>query len=197
HDDVKRAADHIGYEDRPTTATDMVFVGLGVAIGALVGAITLHLGGIPVSLSTSGGALIAGLVMGWLRSKHPTFGQIPQSSLWVLNNVGLNLFIAVIGIASGPTFVSGVQQVGWMLFVAGIIATTLPVLLGIWIGDKLFKFPAAINLGCVAGARVTTASLGAIQDAVGSSIPAMGYTITYAVGNTLLILMAVIMALII
>lgn len=192
--DVEKAASAIGYEDRPSTATDMVFVGLGVFIGALIGAITFHIGGIPVSLSTSGGALIMGLVLGWLRSKHPTFGKIPSSSLWVLNNVGLNMFIAVIGIASGPTFVNGITQVGWLLFVAGILATSIPLILGIWIGDKIFHFPAAINLGCVAGSRVTTASLGAIQDAVGSSIPAMGYTITYAIGNTLLILMAVIMA---
>ena len=192
--DVKAAAAAIGYVDKPTTQTDMVFVGLGIFIGALIGAITVHLGGIPVSLSTSGGALIAGLVFGWLRSKHPTFGRIPSSSLWILNNLGLNMFIAVIGITSGPTFVSGITQVGWMLFVAGIIATSIPLIIGIWMGKKIFKFPAAINLGCVAGSRVTTASLGAIQDSLQSTLPAMGYTITYAIGNTLLILMAVIMA---
>lgn len=193
---VNRAAKEIGYVDRPTTATDMVFIGLGIFIGTLIGAITIHLGGIPVSLSTSGGALIAGLVLGWLRSKHPTFGAIPSSSLWVLNNMGLNMFIAVIGIESGPTFVQGIQQVGWMLFVAGIIATTVPLLIGIWLGDKVFKFPPAINLGCNAGSRVTTAALGAIQDSLGSTLPAMGYTVTYAIGNTLLILMAVIMGLV-
>lgn len=194
--DIKRAASVVGYIDKPTNQTDMIFVGLGIFIGTLIGAITIHLGGIPVSLSTSGGALIAGLVLGWLRSKHPTFGKIPSSSLWILNNMGLNMFIAVIGIESGPSFVQGIQQVGWMLFVAGIIATTIPLILGIWLGDKLFKFPAAINLGCNAGARVTTASLGAIQDSLGSTLPAMGYTVTYAIGNTLLILMGVIMGII-
>lgn len=192
--DVKRAASVTGYIDKPTTATDMVFVGLGIFIGALIGAVTLHLGGIPISLSTSGGALIAGLVLGWLRSKHPTFGRIPSSSLWILNNLGLNMFIAVIGISSGPTFVQGIQQAGPMLFVAGIIATTIPLLIGIWMGKKIFRFPAPINLGCVAGSRVTTAALGAIQDSLHSTLPAMGYTITYAIGNTLLILMAVVMA---
>ncbi len=194
--EVKKAAALIGYLDKPTTQTDMVFVGLGIFIGALIGAITIHLGGIPVSLSTSGGALIAGLVFGWLRSKHPTFGRIPASSLWILNNLGLNMFIAVIGIESGPTFIKGIESVGWMLFVAGIIATTVPLILGVWIGDKIFKFPPAINLGCNAGARVTTASLGAIQDSLNSTLPAMGYTITYAIGNTLLILMAVLMGII-
>lgn len=194
--EVDAAAKAIGYADRPTTATDMVFVGLGIFIGALIGAITIHLGGIPVSLSTSGGALIAGLVLGWLRSKHPTFGRIPDSSVWLLNNLGLNLFIAVVGISAAPTFISGIREVGWMLFVAGIISTTVPLIIGIWMGNKVFHFHPAVNLGCVAGSRTTTAALGAIQDTLGSSVPALGYTITYAIGNTMLILMGVAITLI-
>lgn len=194
--DVNSAAAYIGYPDKPTTASDMVFVGIGIAIGALIGAITLHLGGIPISLSTSGGALIAGLVLGWLRSKHPTFGRIPDSAVWVFNNVGLNMFIAVIGISAGPTFISGLQQVGWQMLVAGAIVTTIPLIIGILVGDKLFKFHPAITLGCVAGSRTTTAALGAIQDSLQSTVPAMGYTVTYAIGNTLLILCGLLMVLI-
>lgn len=190
---VNAAAAYIGYADKPTTASDMVFIGLGIAVGAIIGAITLHLGGIPVSLSTSGGALIAGLVLGWLRSKHPTFGRIPEPAVWIFNNVGLNMFIAVVGISAGPTFVSGLEQVGWQLLVAGAIATTVPLIIGLWIGAKIFKFHPAINLGCVAGSRVTTAALGAIQDSLQSTVPAMGYTITYAIGNTLLILCGLVM----
>lgn len=191
--DVNAAARKIGYADKPSTASDMVFIGLGIALGAIIGAITLHLGGIPVSLSTSGGALIAGLVLGWLRSKRPVFGQIPDSAVWVFNNLGLNMFIAVIGISAGPTFLSGLQQVGWQLLLAGAIATSVPLVLGIVIGDKIFKFHPAINLGCVAGSRTTTAALGAIQDSLQSTVPAMGYTVTYAIGNTLLIFCGLIM----
>lgn len=194
--DVNAAASYIGYADKPTTASDMVFIGIGIAIGALIGAITVHLGGIPISLSTSGGALIAGLVLGWLRSKHPTFGRIPDSAVWVFNNVGLNMFIAVIGISAGPTFISGLHQVGWQMLVAGVLATGLPLILGIIIADKIFKFHPAITLGCVAGARTTTAALGAIQDSLQSTVPAMGYTVTYAIGNTLLILCGLAMVLI-
>lgn len=195
--DVNASASYIGYPDKPTTASDMVFVGLGIAIGALIGAITIHFGGIPVSLSTSGGSLIAGLVLGWLRSKHPTFGHIPDSAVWVFNNVGLNMFIAVIGISAGPTFISGLQQVGWQMLVAGILATSIPLILGIFIGHKIFKFHPAITLGCVAGSRTTTAALGAIQDSLQSTVPAMGYTVTYAIGNTLLILCGLAMVLIV
>ena len=191
--DVNAAAAYTGYADKPTTASDMVFVGLGIALGALIGAIAVRIGGIPVSLSTSGGALIAGLVLGWLRCKHPTFGRIPEPAVWIFNNVGLNMFIAVVGISAGPTFVSGLAQVGWQLLLAGILATSLPLILGIIIAAKVFKFHPAIALGCVAGGRTTTAALGAIQDSLNSTIPAMGYTVTYAIGNTLLILCGLVM----
>ena len=189
--EVNAAAPQMGYVDRPTNQTDLVFVGLGIVIGGIIGALTLHLGGVPISLSTSGGALIAGLVFGWLRSKRPTFGGIPQPALWILNNLGLNMFIAVVGITAGPTFVQGIEKVGFMLFIAGVLATSIPLFIGLWMGAKIFKFHPAINLGCCAGGRTTTAALGAIQDSLQSSIPAMGYTVTYAVGNTLLILWGV------
>ena len=193
--EIKVAAQNIGFLDRPTNKTDLIFVGLGILIGGIVGALTIKAGGIPISLSTSGGALIAGLIFGWLRTKHPTFGRIPQPAIWILNNLGLNMFIAVIGISAGPTFVAGIKEAGITLFIAGVLATTIPLIIAIWLGHKVFKFHPAINLGCCAGARTTTAALGAIQESLGSNIPAMGYTVTYAVGNTLLILMGVAMVL--
>ncbi len=193
--EVSTAAPQMGYVDRPTVKTDMVFLGWGIVIGGIVGALTLHIGDVPISLSTSGGALIAGLVMGWMRSRRPNFGRIPQPVVWIFDNLGLNVFIAVVGITTGPTFISGLSQVGGMLFLAGVLATTAPLLIGIWMGAKLFKFHPAITLGCCAGARTTTAALGAVQDQLNSSIPAMGYTVTYAIGNTLLILWGVVIVL--
>ncbi len=193
--EVETAAKQLGYIDRPTNATDMVFVGIGILIGGVIGALAIHIGGVPISLSTSGGALIAGLVFGWLRSKHPTFGQIPESSLWVLNNVGLNMFIAVVGISAGPSFIQGLKEVGPMLFIIGILATSLPLLLGLILARYVFHFHPALALGCTAGARTTTAALGAIQEAVSSETPSLGYTVTYAVGNTLLIIWGVVIVL--
>lgn len=193
--EVNAAAKEIGYADRRTTKTDLVFVGLGIFFGGLLGSLSVHIGKIPLSLSISGGALIAGLVLGWLRSKHPTFGRLPRSSVWLMDNLGLNMFIAVVGISSGPSFISGLREVGVILFLMGVIATSIPLILGTIIGSRIFRFPSAITLGCCAGSRTTTASLGAVQDAIGSSIPAMGYTVTYAIGNTLLILWGVVIVL--
>jgi putative transport protein len=85
---VEIALPKIGYTDRPTDKIDMVFAGFGIFLGGLFGALTLHIGHAPLSLSTSGGVLIAGLVFGWLHSRHPNFGAIPQPTLWFMNQVG-------------------------------------------------------------------------------------------------------------
>ena len=195
--DVMNAAKEIGYPDPATNETDIVYLSAGILIGAVIGSLTLHIQGIPISLSTSGGALIAGLVFGWWRSHHPTFGAIPDAALWIFNNMGLNIFIAIVGISAGPGFIAGFRDIGLSLFIAGILATSIPLVAGIFIAARWFKFHPAIALGCCAGARTTTAAIGALQESLGSETPALGYTITYAVGNTLLILWGVFITLII
>jgi putative transport protein len=189
--DVERVAKDIGYADRPTDRTDIIFMGLGIVLGALVGAIVINVGKVPISLSTSGGALIAGLVCGWLRSVNRTFGRIPGPALWVFNQIGLTTFIAVVGLTTGPSFVAGLKEAGVSLFLWGVFVTTLPFVIGLYAGKYVFKMHPGILLGACAGARTTTAALGAIQDEAQSKVPALGYTITYAVGNTLLIMWGV------
>jgi putative transport protein len=164
----------------------VAFIGAAITIGALAGAFVWKIGSVPLTLSTSGGALIAGLFFGWLRSVRPTFGRIPSSTVWFMNSVGLNMFIAVVGISSGPGFVAGLHKLGFGLFLWGIVVTTVPLILAMYVGKYLFRFDDAILLGCVSGARTTTASLGMVNDRAKSQIPGLGYTVTYAVGNTLL-----------
>ena len=184
--DTTAAAKFLGFADRPTDVADVAFIGGAIVLGALIGALVFKLGGVPLTLSTAGGALIAGLIFGWLRSVHPTFGRIPSSTLWFMNSVGLNVFIAVVGISAGPGFVAGLKSLGISLFLWGVLATSVPLILAMYAGKYLFRFDPAILLGCCAGARTTTAALGMICDAAKSQVPALGYTVTYAVGNTLL-----------
>ncbi len=184
--DTTAATNALGRPDRQTDVADVAFIGAAIAIGALVGALVYNVGSVPLTLSTSGGALISGLFFGWLRSVRPTFGRIPSPTVWFMNSVGLNVFIAVVGISSGPGFVAGLQAKGFSLFLWGIFVTTLPLVLAMYTGKYIFKFHPAILLGCCSGARTTTASLGMINDRAKSQIPGLGYTVTYAVGNTLL-----------
>jgi putative transport protein len=193
HTDAVVAA--LGYADRPTDATDMVWVGLAIVIGGLLGAIVLPIHGVPITLSTSGGALIAGIVLGWLRGVHPTFGRIPSGALWIMNSVGLNVFIAIVGIASGPTFIAGVKEAGLSIFFWGMFATSVPMLLAPLIGKYIFKFDPAINLGCCGGARTSTASVAMVGEVAHSNVPMLGYTVPYAVSNTLLTLWGLVIVL--
>jgi putative transport protein len=184
--DVAAATKMLGVLDRVTDIADVAFIGAAITIGTLVGAVVYKVGSVPLTLSTAGGALISGLFFGWLRSVRPTFGRIPSPTVWFMNSVGLTVFIAVVGISSGPGFVAGLQQLGISLFLWGIVATSVPLILAIYIGKYLFRFHDAIVLGCCSGARTTTAALGMINDIAKSQIPGLGYTVTYAVSNTLL-----------
>jgi putative transport protein len=183
---VERAGRALGYVERPSSATDVVFVGLGILVGGLVGALTFVVGEVPLSLTASGGALVMGLVFGWLRSVRPTFGRIPEPALWVFDTVGLAVFIGVVGIGAGPSFVAGLRATGPGLLLVGIAVALTPHVAAVFVGRYVLKMNPLILLGACAGAGTSTAALRAVQDEAGSKLPVLGYTVPYAIGNILL-----------
>jgi putative transport protein len=184
--DVERAGKALGYIERPSEATDVVFLGLGILVGGLVGVLTVKIGNVPLSLTASGGALIMGLVFGWLRSVRPTFGRIPEAALWVFDTVGLATFIGVVGLAAGPSFVSGLRQTGPSLLLVGLVVAVTPHLAALFFGRYVLKMNPVILFGASSGAGTVTAALRAIQDEAQSKLPVLGYTVPYAIGNILL-----------
>ncbi|MER5736271.1 MULTISPECIES: aspartate-alanine antiporter [unclassified Streptomyces] len=171
----------------PTSfATDMLWVGLGVFLGGCIGIPALTVSGVPISLSTSGGALIMGLVFGWIRGKYPTYGNVPPGAQWFMDTFGLCAFVAVVGINAGPSFTSGLSTAGWGLLLWGAVATLVPLLVGFLVGHYVQKIRFPILMGVLAGGQTTTAAIGAINEQSRSQIPTLGYTIPYAVGNVLL-----------
>ncbi|MET8575593.1 aspartate-alanine antiporter [Streptomyces sp. NPDC005012] len=171
----------------PTSyATDMLWVGLGVFLGGCVGIPALTVSGVPISLSTSGGALIMGLVFGWIRGKYPTFGNVPPGAQWFMDTLGLCLFVAVVGINAGPSFTGGLSSAGWGLLLWGAAATVVPLLVGFLVGHYIQKIRFPVLMGVLAGGQTTTAAIGAVNEQARSQIPTLGYTIPYAVGNVLL-----------
>jgi putative transport protein len=184
--EVERVAKELGYPDRPTAATDMIFVGTGIFLGGLVGLLSVTVGGLPLTLTVSGGALIMGLVFGWLRSVYPFFGRIPEPAIWIFDTVGLCVFIGVVGLSAGPSFIAGLKTTGISLVFVGLVSALLPHVVGILFGRYVLKMNPLIVLGACAGAGTMTAALRAVQDEARSSVPALGYTVPYAVGNILL-----------
>jgi len=183
---VERVGKILGYIERPSSETDVVFVGLGIFVGGLIGLLSVRVGGLPLSLTASGGSLIMGLVFGWLRSVRPTFGRIPEPALWVFDTVGLAVFIGVVGLSAGPSFVTGLRVTGPSLLLMGFLVAVIPHIVALLFGRYVLNMNLLLLLGACAGAGTVTAALRAIQDEAGSKLPALGYTVPYAVGNILL-----------
>src|SRR4051812_28665156 len=184
--DVEKAAKHLGYADHATVTTDMIFVGLGIFLGGLVGLLTVVVAGLPLTLTASGGGFIMGLVFGWLRAVHPTFGRIPQAAMWIFDTVGLTVFMACVGLAAGPSFFSGLQKSGISLVFVGLVIAILPHIVAILFGRYVLKMNPVIVLGACCGAGTITAALRAVQEEAESDLPALGYTVPYAIGNIVL-----------
>jgi len=184
--DVERVGREVGYTERPSSESDVVFLGIGIVVGGLIGALTLDVGGLPLTLTSSGGALIMGLVFGWLRSVYPTFGRIPEPALWIFDTVGLAVFIGIVGLTAGPTFVDGLRQTGPSLLLVGFVVAVVPHLVTLLFGYHVLKMNPVILCGACAGAGTITAALRAIQDESQSKLPVLGYTVPYAIGNIIL-----------
>jgi putative transport protein len=188
--DVERSGKWLGYIEADLTKTDLTFVAAGVACGVLLGLLTFHVNGVPLGLGTAGSILVVGLVAGWGRSHYPVFGSIPEAAQRVLADVGLIVFIAIVGLSAGPHAVQAYQQRGGLFFASiffgGMVVTTVPPLIGTVLARWIFKMNPLMVLAGVTGAQTCTPALNALREASGSNIGALGYTVPYAIGNILL-----------
>lgn len=179
---VAEAAEVLGYPDRPTSATDMVYVALFIVAGGLFGIPALKLGALELGLGIAVGVLIGGLVAGWLRSIKRTFGFVPEATLWLFDSVGLCAFIACVGISAGPSFVQGLVPSGPALVIVSIIVVVLAHGAALFVGRKIFK----MNEGVLAGTCCGAGTSAAVQEIAESRVPTLGYGLGYAIGNVLL-----------
>jgi putative transport protein len=188
-DAVERAAKVLGYALRPTAVTDLVMVGAGCVLGTLAGMLVLPVAGIPLTLGTGGGVLVAGLVIGWLRSIRPTFGQISDGGQWLLNDLGLSLFVACIGLASGKAAYQALMANGGIIFLAGIVMALVPIALGMAFGKFFLRMNPVLLLGALTGARVIPQAMTALEEDAGSTTPALGFAAPFAFANVFLTIM--------
>ncbi|MFH1593271.1 MAG: aspartate-alanine antiporter [Candidatus Omnitrophota bacterium] len=185
-DDMEKFVKYLGYPERPTVMTDLIMVGIGCVLGTLLGLLMVKVAGIPVTLGVGGGVLVSGLIFGWLRSLHPTFGQIPNGAQWIFTDLGLNLFIACVGLVAGPKAIHALQHTGGSIFVAGLILTLVPHITGIAFGRLVLRLNPVLLFGAMTGAGTITAALNGLKEESHSAAPAIGYTVCYAFGNVIL-----------
>ncbi|MCY1272648.1 Aspartate/alanine antiporter [compost metagenome] len=183
---VQRVVPELGYLVTPTVRTDFVFLGVGVLLGMLLGALSVKAGQADLTLGTGGGCLVSGLIFGWLRARAPVLGSLPSPAAEILKDFGLATFIAAVGLSAGPDAVKLVREYGLILPVAGILVSVVPAAVSLAIGHWWLRLETPILLGAVAGQHCSTPTIMALTNAAGNGTPVIGYTITYAISNVLL-----------
>jgi putative transport protein len=186
--ELGRIAERLGRAQWPSPATDLVAVCLAIAVGGLVGLPSARIAGLDVGLSMPVGVLLGGLGVGWLRSIRPGFADTPAAALWMLDSLGLNGFLACVGLGAGPGFAHGLQTSGPAFLLAGAFVCLVPNVVTILVGRHLFRMHPGVLLGVCAGAGTAPAALAALQAEARSQVPTLGYGVSYAIGNVLLAL---------
>jgi len=184
---VEDAAGNIGVIVAPSASIDFVVLGLAIFIGGIVGVlVNFSIGGVKITLSTSVGTLLAGLLVGYLRTRLPDFGRIPDDAISLMTSLGLAAFVGLTGIHAGPIFISALREAGIGLLLGGVVVTLLPQIIGFCVGHFVLHMNPILLLGALTGAQTVTAAMAALQERSGSSVVVLGYTPAYPISNILL-----------
>lgn len=184
---VEKFARVVGAKIQPTEESDLAVLGIAVFIGVLVGAVlTIPIGHLRITLGTSVGTLLGGVVVGWMRSVKPWFGRMPDAAVLFMRSLGLAAFVAMIGLKAGPIFVHAVKEYGVVLLLGGMVVTLTPLIAGLFFGRYVLRLNSALLVGGIAGAQTMIAGVAAVQEKSGSSVSTLGYSYTVAFGHILL-----------
>ncbi len=156
-----------------------------VMLGLVIGSIQIPLGsGKPFSFGSSGGTLIAGLIVGHFGHFGKLDMRISKQTLNSMRELGLVLFLAGAGLPGGVNFVAAFD---WLYIVYGIIMATVPMILGFILGKYVFKLSIFNNLGSITGGMTSTPALGALISTAGTDDVASAYAATYPFALVLIV----------
>jgi putative transport protein len=186
-DVVQRAGAKIGTIVAPSTSIDFVVMGLAIFFGGVAGVLlSFTVGSVKISLSTSVGTLLAGLLVGYLRTHYPLFGRIPDGAISLMTSLGLAAFVGLTGIHAGPLFLTALRESGIGLLLGGVAVTLLPQIVGFLFGHFVLRMNPILLLGALTGSQTVTAAMAAVQERSGSPVAVLGYTPAYPIANILL-----------
>ena len=183
---IERAATQVGQILRSGDRADIAFLAAGIAAGLLAGLASFKVGGIALTLGGGGGALIAGLVCGWLRSRRPTLGALPPAAAQTLSDLGLGGFIAAIGLGNGHAAWTAIEAHGPLLLGMGLVVTLVPLVVATFFARYVLGMNPVITCGALAGAMTVDAAVTGACEVAESKTPVLGVAVPYAVGNVVL-----------
>lgn len=185
---VKSLADRIGFISIHSQVTDLLAFCAFFIIGLMIGMVSFQFSAFSFGIGNAAGLLFAGIMLGFLRANHPTFGYIPQGALTMVKEFGLMVFMAGVGLSAGSGLGKGLGETGLLMLVSGLAVSLLPVVLCYLFGAYVLRMNRALLFGAIMGARTCAPAMEIISDTARSNIPALGYAGTYAIANVLLTL---------
>jgi len=185
---VKSVADRIGFISVHSQVTDLLAFCAFFIVGLMIGLITFQFKNFTFGIGNAAGLLFAGILLGFLRANHPTFGYIPQGALNMVKEFGLMVFMAGVGLSAGAGINNGLGAIGGQMLISGLIVSLVPVIICFIFGAYVLRMNRALLFGAIMGARTCAPAMEIISDTARSNIPALGYAGTYAIANVLLTL---------
>jgi putative transport protein len=193
---VKSVADRIGFIAIHSQVTDLLAFCAFFIIGLMIGMVNFQFSSFNFAIGNAAGLLFAGILLGFLRANHPTFGYIPQGALTMLKEFGLMVFMAGVGLSAGSGLSHGLGSAGLQMLLCGLAVSLVPVVICYLFGAYLLRMNRALLFGAIMGARTCAPAMEIISDTARSNIPALGYAGTYAIANVLLTLAGTIIVII-
>jgi putative transport protein len=189
---VKAISDYFGDSYRSLSEVNLLALGLGIALGLLIGMIPISLpGGIQFKLGDAGGPLIVALVLSALRRTGPIVWSVPYSANLTLRQLGLTILLAGIGVRSGYTFLATLQASGGLqILLAGAVVSLATSLLVLFIGYKLLKIPYGLAIGMMAAVHTQPAVQAYAVNQAKNDLPNHGYALAFPMATIAKILLA-------
>ena len=188
-DSVKKASKLIGDNEKALRDVDLLPIFLGILVGVLIGKIQIPLFGITkFSLGSTGGVLIAGLVLSKLHKTGPVLWTLSSTTNQLIRRLGLVLFLGVIGTSAGEHLVQIVAEHGLNMILYSLLITFVPIIFGIIIGRYIMKINFLTLLGLITGIMTSTPGLGAVQSKSDSNAGPVAYATVYPFAMVLVII---------
>jgi putative transport protein len=187
--DMDRMTKFIGYQAPLPSVTEYTTFGLGMVVGYIIGEISFSIWGASVTLGSGLGCLISGLIVGYLRSRHPKLGGVNMGAANFLQTFGLAVFVGVVGLNAGAPALEAIKEHGLTLLLLGVVATMVPQIVQFCINYYVLKIRNPVEaMAVIAGSRSGNPAFATLLEKTGNSTPTPSFTMTYAVANIFLTL---------
>lgn len=172
----------LGNDMKATYEISLLPILVGLLLGFLLGQITLPLPVVgPLTLGTTGGTLLAGLLLGALYQTGPMIWDVPSAGNRLIRDLGLALFMAAVGTSAGVSFVDTLQENGLALLFSGVLVTLIPVVLVALVGLRFLRIRFLRLLGVLVGGMTSASGLAAAGTLSTTAYAPAAYATVYPV----------------